>query len=244
MIEYNMLTRNNHKFKRLLDGGEPSVAMRVNPPWLAIPETIGSVGCAAALTHMERTTDAVRDIQNVIVACTAAGITPFYRPTSTHSSDVACEFGADTERSIFPPIATRAQIQHAVASTRWPTLGVTPRDGTHARQDALCSTQDVDLAGVSALGVTSTPQATVIEAGPRVRVDPPHPIIELPRPCTGVARQYASLGKQNRTGRITAPSVEHAMVAHELLDAVQEPSRTTGYRYVLHLPARSDGTRA
>jgi 2-keto-3-deoxy-L-rhamnonate aldolase RhmA len=129
-----MWTRNDNRFKRLLAAGEPAVAMWVNLPWLAIPEILGSVGCDAALIDMEHTTNSIRDVQNMIIACTAAGITPFYRPAGIDTADVARALDAGAQGIIFANIATRAQAERAVACTKWPPLGDRPWGGAHTRQ--------------------------------------------------------------------------------------------------------------
>jgi 4-hydroxy-2-oxoheptanedioate aldolase len=129
-----MWTRNDNKFKRLLDAGEPAVAMWVNLPWLAIPEIIGSAGCDAALIDMEHTTNSIRDVQNMIVACTAAGITPFYRPAGIDTADVSRALDAGAQGIIFANIADRAEAELAVACTKWPPVGSRPWGGAHTRQ--------------------------------------------------------------------------------------------------------------
>jgi predicted dehydrogenase len=47
---------------------------------------------------------------------------------------------------------------------------------------------------------------------------------ELPNPVGNVARQYASLFDQIRTGQLTGPSFVDAVAVHELLQSVQEAS--------------------
>jgi predicted dehydrogenase len=67
----------------------------------------------------------------------------------------------------------------------------------------------------------------------------------LPNPAGNVARQYASLFEQIRSGRLTGPSFGDAVAVHELLDAVQEASDSG--RYVSIRPrddARSVGERS
>jgi 4-hydroxy-2-oxoheptanedioate aldolase len=134
MTGYDMWTRNENRFKRLLQAGEPAVAMWVNLPWLGIPEILGSAGCDAALIDMEHTTNSIGEVQNMIIACTAAGITPFYRPAGIDTANVARALDAGAQGIIFANISAREQAERAVACCKWPPAGDRPWGGAHTRQ--------------------------------------------------------------------------------------------------------------
>jgi predicted dehydrogenase len=54
----------------------------------------------------------------------------------------------------------------------------------------------------------------------------------LANPALNVAKQYASLSEQIRTGQTTGPSFSDAVAVHELLDAIQRASDTGCRQYV------------
>jgi 2-keto-3-deoxy-L-rhamnonate aldolase RhmA len=134
MTGSDLWARNRNNFKRLVDAGEPALAMWVNLPWQATPEILASCGCDAALIDMEHTTSSIQDVLNMIIACAAAGITPFYRPSGMDTANVARALDSGAQGIIFPNINTRDEAERAVASCRLPPLGNRPWAGAHTRQ--------------------------------------------------------------------------------------------------------------
>jgi 4-hydroxy-2-oxoheptanedioate aldolase len=125
--------RRRNRFKELIQAGETAIAMWIDVPWPPLVEILGSCGGDAALVDMEHTTNSFEDVENLIIAAEAAGLTPIFRPAGLDPKAVGRALDSGAQGVIFPDVRTRAQAELAVASTKYPPVGRRGWGGSHTR---------------------------------------------------------------------------------------------------------------
>lgn len=125
--------RRRNRFKEMIKAGETGLAMWIDVPWPPLVEILGSCGGDCALIDMEHTTASFEEIENLIIACEAAGVTPIFRPAGLDPKAVGRALDSGAQGIIFPDIRTRAEAELAVASTRYPPAGQRGWGGSHTR---------------------------------------------------------------------------------------------------------------
>lgn len=125
--------RRENRFKKLIRSGETAIAMWIDVPWPPLVEIFGSCGGDAALIDMEHTTASFEEIENLIIASEAAGVTPIFRPAGLDPNAVGRALDSGAQGVIFPDIRTRADAELAVACTKYPPVGRRGWGGSHTR---------------------------------------------------------------------------------------------------------------
>jgi 4-hydroxy-2-oxoheptanedioate aldolase len=125
--------RRRNRFRERLDSGEPAFIVGVDIPWTPLAEIVGSAKADAAFIDMEHTTLSLTDVENLIVACDAAGISALVRPAGLDVAAASRALDSGAHGVIFPDIRTRAQAERAVAATKYPPEGSRPWGGAHTR---------------------------------------------------------------------------------------------------------------
>jgi 2-keto-3-deoxy-L-rhamnonate aldolase RhmA len=125
--------RRKNRFKELIQAGETAIAMWLDVPWPPLVEILGACGGDAAFIDMEHTTNSFEDVENLIIAADAAGVTPIFRPAGLDPKAVGRALDSGAQGVIFPDIRTRAEAELAVASTKYPPAGQRGWGGSHTR---------------------------------------------------------------------------------------------------------------
>ena len=98
----------------------------VDVAWTPLPEVVASADADAAFVDMEHTTLSLTEVENLIVACDAAGISALVRCTGLDTTVVSRALDYGAHGIIYPDIRTREQAQRAAACTRYPPQGTRP----------------------------------------------------------------------------------------------------------------------
>ena len=125
--------RRRNGFQEKLEAGDRPTAIWLNIPWAPLAEIFGSCGVDAALIDMEHTSNDFGDIESLIIACDAAGVTPIVRPPSLDTHVVNRLLDAGAQGIIFADIRTRAEAEFAASCTKYPPLGRRGWGGSHTR---------------------------------------------------------------------------------------------------------------
>jgi 2-keto-3-deoxy-L-rhamnonate aldolase RhmA len=125
--------RRRFRFRERLQSGEPAFIVGVDVPWTPLAEIVGSAGADAAFIDMEHTTLSLTDVENLIVACDAAGISALVRPAGDDTMAAARALDSGAHGIIFPDVRTVEQARRLVAVTRYPPAGQRPWGGAHTR---------------------------------------------------------------------------------------------------------------
>jgi 4-hydroxy-2-oxoheptanedioate aldolase len=120
-------------FRARLDSGEPAFILGADIPWTPLAEIIGSSGADAAFIDMEHTTLSLTDVENLIIACDAAGISALVRTAGHDVTAAPRALDSGAHGVIFPDVRTAEQAQRVVAATRYPPFGRRPWGGAHTR---------------------------------------------------------------------------------------------------------------
>src|ERR1700735_2418763 len=103
--------RRRFGFRERLQSGEPAYLVGVDVPWTPLAEIVGSTGADAAFIDMEHTTLSLTDVENLIIACDAAGISALVRPAGLDVAAASRALDSGAHGVIFPDIRTRAQAE-------------------------------------------------------------------------------------------------------------------------------------
>jgi 4-hydroxy-2-oxoheptanedioate aldolase len=125
--------RRANPFKERLDAGEPAFIVGVDIAWTPLAEIVGSAGADAAFIDMEHTTLSLTDVENLIVACDAAGISSLVRSAGLDTRAVAHALDSGAHGIIYPNVRTREEAERGVAATKYPPAGTRPWGGAHSR---------------------------------------------------------------------------------------------------------------
>jgi 4-hydroxy-2-oxoheptanedioate aldolase len=125
--------RRRHRFRERLDAGEPAFIVGIDVPWTPLAEIAGSAGADAAFIDMEHTTLSLTDVENLIVACDAAGISALVRTAGHDPAAASRALDSGAHGVIFPDVRTREQAERLVSATRYPPRGNRPWGGAHTR---------------------------------------------------------------------------------------------------------------
>lgn len=125
--------RQRNVFRERLGAGEPAFIVGIDIPWTPLAEIAGSAGTDAAFIDMEHTTLSLTDVENLIVACDAAGISALVRTAGHDTATASRALDSGAHGVIFPDVRTREQAERAVAATRYPPDGGRPWGGAHTR---------------------------------------------------------------------------------------------------------------
>src|SRR5437763_374311 len=118
--------RRVNPFRERLDAGEPAFIVGVDIAWTPLAEIVGSAGADAAFIDMEHTTLSLTDVENLIIACDAAGISSLVRPAGLDTSAVSHALDSGAHGIIYADVRTREQAERAIAATRYPPAGNRP----------------------------------------------------------------------------------------------------------------------
>jgi 2-keto-3-deoxy-L-rhamnonate aldolase RhmA len=150
--------RRRNVFKDRLDAEEPAFMVGVDVAWTPLPEVVASAGADAAFVDMEHTTLSLSEVENLIVACDAAGISALVRCPGLDTTVVSRALDSGAHGIIFPDIRSREQAQVAVSCTRYPPEGTRPWGGAHTRSvmwEGVLASKALQEEDVSARGVYS-----------------------------------------------------------------------------------------
>jgi 4-hydroxy-2-oxoheptanedioate aldolase len=125
--------RRRHPFRERLERSAPAFIVGVDIPWTPLAEIVGSTGADAAFIDMEHTTLSLTDVENLIVACDAAGISSLVRPAGHDTAAVSRALDSGAHGIVYPDVRTREEAERAIAATRYPPEGRRPWGGAHTR---------------------------------------------------------------------------------------------------------------
>lgn len=98
-----------------------------------VPEILGTTGLDAVLIDLEHTTFGLREVEMLVRASDAAGITALVRPPSTDPTIVARVLDAGAYGIVFPMIESARDAELAVSCTRYQPHGTRGWGGAHTR---------------------------------------------------------------------------------------------------------------
>lgn len=125
--------RRVNRFKERLRAGGQGLLMWVTLAIPEIPEMIEGRGLDAVILDLEHTSHGLREIEAMIRACDAAGITPLVRPPSAEPTLITRLLDAGAYGIAFPMIQSRKDAEHAVACLRYQPRGLRGWGGAHTR---------------------------------------------------------------------------------------------------------------
>jgi 4-hydroxy-2-oxoheptanedioate aldolase len=125
-------TRRN-PLKEAMERGDPAVVMWATSPWAAVPEMLGIAGAHGVLLDLEHVSHGVAEVEPLIVAADAAGISAGVRTPRIAPDIVSRILDAGAHGMIFPHVEDAADAELAVRCTRYPPLGQRGWGGAHTR---------------------------------------------------------------------------------------------------------------
>jgi 2-keto-3-deoxy-L-rhamnonate aldolase RhmA len=125
--------RRRNQFKEKLERGESPLIAWMTIRWPPLAEIFGACGVDAVIIDMEHTTHELRDVEDIIVACDAGGVTAFVRPPEIESHLATRLLDAGAMGLLFPDVRTREEAEYAVSCTKYPPVGRRGWGGTHTR---------------------------------------------------------------------------------------------------------------
>jgi 4-hydroxy-2-oxoheptanedioate aldolase len=120
-------------FKERLHAGDPALLMWVTLAIPEVPEMLEGRGLDAVILDLEHASSSLREIETMIRACDAAGITPLVRTPSAEPTLVTRLLDAGVYGIAFPMIQSRSDAEHAVACLRYQPRGLRGWGGAHTR---------------------------------------------------------------------------------------------------------------
>lgn len=150
-------TREN-RFKEMMYRGDFPLAAWINIPWEPLVEIFGACGLHGAIIDMEHTCNDFRDVERLIIACEAAGVTPIVRPPEINTHLVNRLLDSGALGIIFADVRSARDARTAVACTKYPPLGGRGWGGSHTRYamwEGLPATSAVRETSVEGRGVYS-----------------------------------------------------------------------------------------
>src|SRR5262245_8586393 len=108
-------------------------AVWINVPWQPLVEIFGSCGLDAALIDMEHTSMDFADVENLIIAAEAAGVTPLVRPPAIDTHAVNRLLDAGALGIVFADVRTAEDAELAASCTKYPPAGRRGWGGSHTR---------------------------------------------------------------------------------------------------------------
>lgn len=125
--------RRANPFRARLASQEPAYMVGVDIAWSPLAEIIGAAGAEAAFIDMEHTTLALEEVEHLIIACDAAGISSLVRVPDLQPKLVSRVLDSGAHGVIFPDIRTLDEAKRAIAATKYPPVGKRPWGGAHTR---------------------------------------------------------------------------------------------------------------
>jgi 4-hydroxy-2-oxoheptanedioate aldolase len=119
--------------KEAMQRGGPAIAMWTTSPWAAVPEILGVAGIDGVLLDLEHVSHGVSELELLITAADAAGISAIVRPPDTEPSLVSRILDAGAHGIVFPRVEDAAGAELAVRCTRYPPRGQRGWGGAHTR---------------------------------------------------------------------------------------------------------------
>jgi len=120
-------------FNARLASNEPAYMIGVDVAWSPLAEIIGSAGAEAAFIDMEHTTLSLEEVEHLIIACDAAGISSLVRVPHVDPKLVSRVLDSGAHGVIYPDIRTVDEAKLAIAATKYPPAGRRAWGGAHTR---------------------------------------------------------------------------------------------------------------
>lgn len=122
-----------NRVKEAMADGAPALTMWVTSPWPAVPEILGVAGVDGVLLDLEHVSHGVAEVEPLIVAADAAGVSAIVRTPANEPALVSRILDAGAHGVIFPHVEDAAAARRAVACTRYPPDGSRGWGGAHTR---------------------------------------------------------------------------------------------------------------